>query len=233
MRPIIKRGDLVPMYKHIQCGDPVLAEEVKFKGAVDLNSLLISSAEDSLVLYIPNSGLEAFDIFEGDFLIVHFGMNAKINDLIFCLDGDEQVLRTYRKGDKNYWLVTSVLQPRWKVYSDKMEQHMFGSAPDLSFFPEKENLNDIHVLFNLNHFMPRPDDTIMLEVKGESMIEKQIRNGDWVLVDKTQQCESGDVIAAFVEGGYTLKVYDGEEYIKRLVPANSKFKEILVWDSNA
>ncbi len=233
MRPIIKRGDLVPMYKHIQCGDPVLAEEIKFKGAVDLNGLLISSNGDALVLYIPHSGLEAFEIFEGDFLIIHFGLKAKMNDLIFCLDGDEQVLRTFRKGDKNYWLVTAILQPRWKLYSEKMEELLLHSSRDLSFFPHKENLNEIHVMFNLNHLMPRLDDTILLEVKGESMIEKQIRNGDWVLIDKTIKCESGDVIAAFVEGGYTLKVYDGKEYIKRLVPANSKFKEILVWDRNA
>lgn len=69
--------------------------------------------------------------------------------------------------------------------------------------------------------------TYMLEVKGESMIEAHIAEGDMVLVEKTSNARVGDIVIAEVDGGWTMKYYridkKGKTYLE---PANSKFKNI-------
>ncbi len=69
--------------------------------------------------------------------------------------------------------------------------------------------------------------TFMLEVKGESMIEAHIAEGDMVLVEKGHQAKIGDIVIAEVDGGWTMKYYrvdkKGRPYLE---PANKNFKNI-------
>lgn len=73
-------------------------------------------------------------------------------------------------------------------------------------------------------------DTYALQVRGDSMIEDHICNGDFVLVEKTDSVKNGDIVVALVDGtDATLKRYylepDGRV---RLQPANSSMTPILV-----
>jgi SOS regulatory protein LexA len=71
------------------------------------------------------------------------------------------------------------------------------------------------------------DSTYMLEVKGESMIEAHIAEGDMVLVERRTNARVGDIVIAEVDGGWTMKFYridkKGKVYLE---PANKKFKPI-------
>ncbi|MCF7865248.1 MAG: LexA family transcriptional regulator [Candidatus Pacebacteria bacterium] len=71
------------------------------------------------------------------------------------------------------------------------------------------------------------DSTYMLEVKGESMIEAHIAEGDMVLVERRTNARVGDIVIAEVDGGWTMKYYRidkrGNPYLQ---PANKKFKDI-------
>ncbi len=71
------------------------------------------------------------------------------------------------------------------------------------------------------------DSTYMLEVKGESMIEAHIAEGDMVLVERRTSARVGEIVIAEVDGGWTMKYYridkKGRPYLQ---PANSKFKDI-------
>lgn len=69
-----------------------------------------------------------------------------------------------------------------------------------------------------------------LEVRGESMIEDHILEGDYVLVEKTDQVRDGDIVVALVEGAEsTLKRFYRESGGKaRLQPANSAMNPIMV-----
>lgn len=71
------------------------------------------------------------------------------------------------------------------------------------------------------------DSTYMLEVKGESMIEAYIAEGDMVLVERRTSARVGDIVIAEVDGGWTMKYYRidkrGKPYLE---PANAKFKPI-------
>jgi repressor LexA len=71
------------------------------------------------------------------------------------------------------------------------------------------------------------DDHFCLRVKGESMIEDQIADGDYVIVKKQNTCRDGEIVAALVDGQEaTLKRFYRERDRVRLEPANSTMKPI-------
>lgn len=76
-----------------------------------------------------------------------------------------------------------------------------------------------------------PEDHFCLQVKGESMIEDQIAEGDFVIVKRQSECKNGDIVVALVEGqDATLKRFYREPTEIRLVPANSTMQPIIVKD---
>jgi len=74
------------------------------------------------------------------------------------------------------------------------------------------------------------ENTFALEVRGESMIEDHICNGDFVLIEKTNQARNGEIVVALVDGSdATLKRYYAEpDGQVRLQPANASMAPIYV-----
>ncbi len=68
--------------------------------------------------------------------------------------------------------------------------------------------------------------TYLLEVKGESMIDAGIHEGDMVIAEKKSQARDGDIVIALVDGGWTMKYYRNEKGKVFLEPANKNFKNI-------
>src|SRR3972149_9541290 len=65
--------------------------------------------------------------------------------------------------------------------------------------------------------------TYLLQVKGESMIEEQIRDGDYVVIEQAETANNGDIVVALLDNGMaTLKRFFKEATRIRLEPANSK-----------
>ena len=73
-------------------------------------------------------------------------------------------------------------------------------------------------------------DTYVLQVKGDSMIDEQIRDGDYVIVEDRQAARDGEMVIALLEGDrVTLKKLYREGGGKvRLQPANARMKPIMV-----
>jgi repressor LexA len=73
-------------------------------------------------------------------------------------------------------------------------------------------------------------DTYVLQVKGESMIDEQIRDGDYVIVEDRTSVRDGEMVIALVGGdSVTLKkLYREGEGRVRLQPANRRMKPIYV-----
>ena len=68
-----------------------------------------------------------------------------------------------------------------------------------------------------------------LEVRGESMIEDHIMEGDYVLVEQTDRVRDGDIVVALVENSEsTLKRFYREGETIRLQPANQTMEPIIV-----
>ena len=72
----------------------------------------------------------------------------------------------------------------------------------------------------------------VLEVSGDSMIDAQIADGDWVVVKKQRTAHAGDMVVAQTEDGEaTLKYWFPEKNRIRLQPANSTMNPIYVKDA--
>lgn len=71
--------------------------------------------------------------------------------------------------------------------------------------------------------------TYVLQVKGDSMIEEQIRDGDFVIVESGDTAQNGETVIALLNNGEaTLKKYFRENGKVRLQPANSAMSPIVV-----
>ncbi len=73
----------------------------------------------------------------------------------------------------------------------------------------------------------------VLQVRGESMIEEGIFDGDFVVVERNPSPKNGDVVVALLDNAYaTLKKFYREKARIRLQPANSTMNPIYVQDPN-
>jgi len=80
-------------------------------------------------------------------------------------------------------------------------------------------------------FRGRPGETFVLPVRGNSMIDEQIRDGDYVIIEKRGQARNGETVVALIEGGdATLKKFYKEKGRIRLQPANPDMEPIYVKD---
>src|SRR3954468_23127066 len=72
------------------------------------------------------------------------------------------------------------------------------------------------------HDMVRRGNNYVLRVKGESMVEEQIRDGDYIIVNSRQTAENGEMVVALVDGeAATVKKFYRESGGRvRLQPAN-------------
>ncbi len=71
-------------------------------------------------------------------------------------------------------------------------------------------------------------DSFMLTVRGESMIEAGILNGDYILVRKQNTAENGEIVVALIEDEATVKTFYKEKDHIRLQPENSTMDPIIV-----
>ncbi len=79
-------------------------------------------------------------------------------------------------------------------------------------------------MVDLDEFLVRkPEDTFMLTVVGDSMIDAGIQEGDSVLVEHGTAPRSGDVVVARLDGEWTLKYYVTQGGEIALEPANPNY----------
>jgi repressor lexA len=76
-------------------------------------------------------------------------------------------------------------------------------------------------------FMPNAE-TFMLKVKGDSMINAGIFNGDKILVQKQSDAQNGDIVVAVVDDSATVKTFYKEDGHFRLQPENDTMDPIIV-----
>src|ERR1700704_960336 len=86
-----------------------------------------------------------------------------------------------------------------------------------------------HEVLNFADFAGNGD-TFALEVRGHSMIEEHICDGDMILLERVTQARDGDIVVALVAGSETTlkRFYRDPGDMVRLQPANSTLKPIVV-----
>ncbi len=89
---------------------------------------------------------------------------------------------------------------------------------------------------NIDNYFPIPSEfmpnqnTFMLKVKGDSMINVGIFNGDTILVKEQSTARNGEIVAALVEDSATVKTFYKENDHIRLQPENDNLDPIIVPD---
>ena len=71
-----------------------------------------------------------------------------------------------------------------------------------------------------------------LQVKGDSMKDEGILDGDYVVIRKQATAENGQKVIAMIDNGATIKTYFKRKDLLELRPANEKFDPILVGSSS-
>ncbi len=91
----------------------------------------------------------------------------------------------------------------------------------------------IDLKIDLNkELIANPSSTFYARVKGLSMIDAGISDGDILVIDKSVEPQDGDTAVCFIDGEFTLKFIRIEADAVYLVPANPAFKPIKVTEDN-
>ena len=78
------------------------------------------------------------------------------------------------------------------------------------------------------NMIPKNKKSYVLQVKGESMIDDGILDGDFVVIEETNDAKNGDIVVAMMENGVvTLKRFFREKDQVKLMPANSTMQPIF------
>jgi len=91
----------------------------------------------------------------------------------------------------------------------------------------------VDLTIDLNrHLVKHPSATYYARVKGESMRDAGISDGDLLIVDKSIDPSDGKIAICYVDGEFTLKRIKIDAAGIWLIPANDKFKPIKVEEGN-
>lgn len=91
----------------------------------------------------------------------------------------------------------------------------------------------IDLKIDLNkELVANPDSTFYGRVKGFSMQDAGILDGDILVIDKSMKPQDGDTAVCFIDGEFTLKYIKIDPESIYLIPANSNFKPIKVTEEN-
>lgn len=87
--------------------------------------------------------------------------------------------------------------------------------------------DDQHNVLNIDRYLVnRPSQTVLITVKGDSMSDAGIHDGDVVIVEKNANAGVGDMVVAIVDNAFTLKHLDREKNAWILRPANQAYPVI-------
>lgn len=109
-------------------------------------------------------------------------------------------------------------------------RRLFGEVPVLGLveagFPAAAE-EDLSNTMSLDEYLiEQKESTYVLEVKGDSMIDEGIREGDLVIAQRQNFAKDGDIVIAEVDGGWTMKYYRSRNGRVFLEAANKNYKPI-------
>ena len=145
-----------------------------------------------------------------------------------------EIAKLFRYKSKNAaFLLVNKLIEKNLLKKDKQGKILFDSLNGIKLLgsvqagwpsPAEEELVDVLSLDE--YLIKHPDQSYLIKVTGDSMIEAGIREGDLVIVERGRQPKNQDIVIAQVDGEWTLKYYEKEGSVVRLIAANKKYAPI-------
>lgn len=94
--------------------------------------------------------------------------------------------------------------------------------------PAEVNEDKIDDISLEQYLIDDPRETILVTVKGDSMIEAGIHEGDTLIVDKSKKARLGDIVVAVVDGEFTVKYLAKDDHNQFVLdPANAAYNRII------
>jgi repressor LexA len=102
---------------------------------------------------------------------------------------------------------------------------VLGRVPAGIPIEEEENFQDY---LNIDQQLTNKGQIFALRVKGESMKDAGILEGDYVIIEKKETAENGRIVVAVVNGEFTVKYFRMHKNFVELKPANPAFLPLKV-----
>lgn len=122
-----------------------------------------------------------------------------------------------------------------EIYSAETETELALPVADEGIkagFPSPaQDFMDVAIDLN-KELVKHPSSTFYGRVKGDSMIDAGIFDGDLLIIDKSLEPHNGDMAVCFIDGEFTLKYIKIEEKVIWLIPANKNYQPIKVTEAN-
>ena len=115
--------------------------------------------------------------------------------------------------------------------SSELELPMVEGGIAAGFPSPAQDYIDLKIDLN-KELITNPSSTFYGRVKGSSMKDAGIVDGDILVIDKSLEPKDGDTAVCFIDGEFTLKYIKIEPDAVYLIPANSKFQPIKVTEDN-
>lgn len=152
-------------------------------------------------------------------------MDVKSSSTIFYyLDKLQQQGKIRKTNNKNRTIelieeLTEKNIPKLTAHAIPLLGDVAAGDPIMAF----ENYDEV---YEISENLFGSSDLFMLTIKGESMINAGIYNGDKVVVKKQQSANNGDIVVAMINGNATVKRYYKESARVRLQPENDSYEPI-------
>ena len=136
--------------------------------------------------------------------------------------------------EKNGYIRRDPTKPRTIEICDDSFQMMRREMTSIPVIGRVAAGQPILATENIEGYFPLPveyvpnSDTFILKVKGESMINAGIFDGDIIFVEKTNNVRNGDTVVALIDDSATVKTFYKEAGHIRLQPENDSMEPIIV-----
>jgi len=109
---------------------------------------------------------------------------------------------------------------------DRFFERAIATQPVAAGMPLSTD-GDIHEQITVDRYLiQQPDNTVLIRIKGDSMIEAGIHDGDLAVVERKTDAAVGNIIVAIVDDQFTLKTLARDKTGYHLLPANSNYPVI-------
>lgn len=115
--------------------------------------------------------------------------------------------------------------------SSHMELPFVVNGISAGFPSPADDFLDLNIDLN-KHLIKNPSTTFYGKVKGDSMIDAGIHDGDLLIIDKSLEPINNKIAVCFIDGEFTVKRIGIEKDVIWLIAENKKYKPIKVTQDN-
>ena len=116
-------------------------------------------------------------------------------------------------------------------FTTLLELPLAGTAIAAGFPSPAEEYVEIALDLN-KELIKHPASTFYARVKGDSMVDAGIQDGDLLVIDKALEPKEGAIAVCYLDGEFTVKRLAVREDGVYLIPANAEFKPIRITEEN-